>query len=50
MPNQAGRVFNAVAQGAEIKAIKGVGFMIITKEPRRKRRTKEEMKAEKNSK
>lgn len=46
MPNQAGRVFTAVASGAEIKAIKGVGFLVVTKE-RRTRRTKEEMKAEK---
>lgn len=50
MPNLMGRVFNALSNQAEIKQIKGIGYLVLETKIKRTRRTAEEMKKEKAEK
>lgn len=43
MTTMSGRIFSLLTSGAEVKNIRGVGFLILDKGPRRIRRTKAQM-------
>lgn len=44
MPNNASRLFNLIANGAEIIKAKDVGYLVIAKKQRQTRKPKEEKK------